>query len=93
MENTFLKYSLMSNFVRERVIRKGSGSTVEGIQQSQFRKIPVTFPASVDEQTKITAKLVKADKRLEQEDDYLNKLSIVKKGLMQDLLTGKVRVN
>lgn len=52
--------------------------------------VPV-FP--LDEQDKIVSILDSQDKRIQKEQSYLNKLQQLKKGLMEDLLTGKVRVN
>ena len=92
MNNDFLKYSLMSNDVRIRIFRKGSGSTVEGIKQSQFRKLEITFPIKIKEQILINEMLNKIINYINKESKYLNKLLELKNGLMQDLLTGQVKV-
>jgi type I restriction enzyme S subunit len=52
-------------------------------------KIPIP---SLSEQNRIAEILAVFDERLEKEEAYLNKILQIKKGLMQDLLTGRVRV-
>lgn len=90
--NSFLKYLLMGISFRSRLFAMGSGSTVEGIKQSTFRKLLVSIPTSLDEQTAIVNTLMEIDSRLDSEAASLAKLMDSKAGLMDDLLTGRVRV-
>lgn len=50
-------------------------------------------PSSKEEQTAIANILTNVDLEIEQQKAYLDKLNEQKKGLMQQLLTGKTRVN
>jgi Restriction endonuclease S subunits len=50
------------------------------------------FPP-LPEQQKIAEILLQIDQTIEKEQQYKEKLQRIKQGLMQDLLTGKVRVN
>ena len=93
MNNDFLKYSLMSNDARVRIFSKGSGSTVEGIKQSQFRKLSITFPVDIKEQSEINRMLNKLNYKINSECSYLDKVLKMKSALMQDLLTGKIMVS
>ncbi len=52
--------------------------------------IPVPNP---EEQREIAKVYELLDSRIQSEEDYLSKLKAIKKGLMQDLLTGRVRVS
>lgn len=52
-------------------------------------KIPVP---PLDEQREIAERLSVVDEKIRQEEEYREKLEELKKGLMQDLLTGKIRV-
>jgi len=45
------------------------------------------------EQHRIVSILSQIDEAIEKEQKYKEKLERIKKGLMEDLLTGKVRVN
>lgn len=50
-------------------------------------------PTSREEQTAIAEILTTSDKEIEKLQNYLEQLQVQKKGLMQQLLTGKIRVN
>ena len=93
MLDSFLKWLLMADGTRKRIFAKGSGSTVEGIKQSVFRRIRVAFPSTIMEQENILHKLVSIESQIDREHENRKKHQLLKTGLMQDLLTGKVRVN
>ena len=90
--NTFLKYLMLGQIFRNRLFALGSGSTVEGIQQSTFRRLLITVPESLAEQERIVQQLTEMDSRINNESHYVAKLKQTKSGLMSDLLTGRVRV-
>ena len=68
------------------------GVAVQGINLGDVRRIPIAFP-SIQEQEEIGHRTEVFERRLSCEQSHLEKLQILKKGLMHDLLTGKVRVN
>ncbi|MCF7960281.1 MAG: restriction endonuclease subunit S [Pirellula sp.] len=92
LDNAFLKYLLMTDSPQRWIRTKGTGSTVEGIKQSVFRRLPVAFPKRVEEQTAIVMRLDSLARQSENEQEAHRKFQLHKIGLMQDLLTGKVRV-
>jgi type I restriction enzyme S subunit len=59
---------------------------------SQFRKRKLKIPESLAEQEAIASILDEADKELQLYEKKLTTLKVQKKGLMQKLLTGEVRV-
>jgi type I restriction enzyme S subunit len=50
LDNTFLKYLLLSGPVQQRIHEKGTGATVKGIKASLLRTIKIAFPQSIEEQ-------------------------------------------
>ena len=68
-----------------------TGSTVKGIRLKELRAIPVKIPP-LPEQKEIASILTSMDKNIEEKQRKLRKTESFKKSLMQDLLTGKVRV-
>lgn len=44
LDNTFLKYLLLSNDVQHQLDGRGTGTTVKGIKQSELRKIELPIP-------------------------------------------------
>jgi len=91
--STWFYYYLISNQMNKYIEQIFTGSTQKFISLSNLREFPILFPKSKDEQQKITNILSKQDEAIEQEEQKLHKLQRVKIALMQDLLTGKVRVN
>ena len=68
--------------------RLGSGSTVSGIQQNELKRIKFDLPP-LSEQNRIVLVLDTWDKSIEKLEQKIQVKKKVKKGLMQDLLTGK----
>ena len=68
------------------------GSTILTIGLPYFKKLRMACPVDLEEQRRIAARLKSADENLFALQRRLSKLRAQKLGLMQDLLTGKVRV-
>ncbi len=93
-ESFFPKYVyhyFESEYFQKIVDMKMSGSSVPHIFQRDMVNLNTPL-FSLPEQHRISEILTTADTYIEKEQTYLNKLQQIKKGLMQDLLTGKVRV-
>lgn len=73
----------------EQHIRKG---TIANLPGSDLLKFKIYVP-SLLEQEKIVSILSEVDKKIEEYENKKQKLEELKKGLMQQLLTGKIRVN
>lgn len=91
IDNEFMKYMLMSNNVQNQLDVLSTGTTAKGINQKNLSKVLIALP-KIEEQRKIASILSSIDKRIEQYKDKKEKLEEVKRGLMQDLLLGKIRV-
>ena len=90
-DTSYIKYYLdrENQFIFS--LATGGGSTFPNITNKDLSNLPCMYP-SLSEQHRIAEILTTADTYIEKEQNYLNKLQQIKKGLMQDLLTGKVRV-
>ena len=62
-----------------------------GISRSEIYSLSVLFP-SLSEQTKIASILSGVDAYIQKNQEYKKKMELLKKGLMQKLLTGQIRV-
>lgn len=69
----------------------GSGSTVMGISLCDFKKIIVNKPPR-PEQIAIAEILSEMDAEIDALDAKLGKVRLVKQGMMQELLTGRIRL-
>ncbi len=88
----YMYYYMMCDDFQTRMLKYSSGSTVKGIQYSQLKEMLIAFPKGIEEQKQIAKILTTQDKKIETEETNLAKLKELKKGLMNDLLRGKVRV-
>lgn len=70
-----------------------AGSNREGLNYQQVRNIIVPYAKSEKERKDIVKLLCASQADIQQSTNKLNKLNRIKTGLMNDLLTGKVRVN
>ncbi|RIV42464.1 restriction endonuclease subunit S [Flagellimonas pelagia] len=69
----------------------GGAGRNKTLGQSEFAKLKIPVP-SIEEQKKIVAVLSEADKEIELLQQQIDTLKKQKKGLMQKLLTGEIRV-
>lgn len=70
----------------------GGAGRNKTLGQSEFAKLKIPVP-SIEEQKKIVAVLSEADREIELLQQQIDTLKEQKKGLMQKLLTGEIRVN
>ena len=92
MNSTFL--SFLFNFPRfnDLLLATKAGS-VQGVINTQVIKELKIFKPNQSEQLRIASILSRADEAIEIEEIYKQKLFALKRGLMEDLLSGTVRVN
>lgn len=88
--NEFLYYLLGTQ--KQRFINLCSGSTFLEISTTQVQNFSIVIPKSKKEQIAIANILMDIDKELGILNQRLTKLNDIKQGLMQDLLTGKIRL-
>lgn len=69
-----------------------SGTGVPTLNRNIVHKEKVTIPKSIQEQKQIAEILSEVDNKIDINKQIKNKLTQFKKGLMQDLLSGRVRV-
>lgn len=69
------------------------GQAVKGINLEEVRKLPIPLPSNVEELELINGMGQSLSQSIKVKLDALSKLQSLKKSLMQDLLTGKVRVS
>ena len=89
--NSFLCQYLNSPTGFSRARGDMDGLAIKRLTLRKIKKILVPVP-SVTEQAEIVLRLTSMDENAAISEAYLDTLQLLKKGLMQDLLTGKVRV-
>lgn len=94
VNDTFLYAVLKSHHLiyLYKSMMEGSINRRGGLRWNPFSTIKIDLP-SLEEQNAIASVLIKADKEIELAKDKLANLQYQKRGLMQQLLTGKKRVS
>lgn len=90
LHNYYLYYWLQNDKPRFEGI--ASGSTIVTIGLQFFKKYRIAHPIDPNEQISIAKVLLKSDETARRFEENLVKLHHLRTALMQDLLTGKVRV-
>ncbi len=68
------------------------GSNYPAINNDDLENVKIIAPDTIEEQKKIAQILSEIDSQLDCNNNYLFNVQEVKRGLMQDLLTGRVCV-
>ena len=88
----YLFYCLLANFGKQQILKKIIGSAQEGINNSFTKGIILPKP-SLPEQTAIANILSKVDEAIESVKKSIAAAERLKKSLMQNLLTGKMKTD
>ena len=88
---SYLEAFLNSPFIKNQIRLRAKQGTVTNLHLEEIREFLVLVPKT-DEQSKILETIQKIENPLKLEQQQLDKLLAMKKGLMQDLLTGNVSV-
>ena len=86
----FAFYLLNSDKVKKQFENNSTGTTINNLSLQSIRNMPVQVP-SIPEQQKISKAISSVDVFIQKIQNKLAQTQILKKSLMQDLLTGKVR--
>ena len=88
----YLMNYLLLDSTKISIGKVAQGSTRFGINLSEVKSLNIPLP-SLSEQKSISTKIFSKDNLIEGNKNILEKYKSLKKSLMQDLLTGKVRVS
>ena len=89
INGTFLSNYITQN--RKQVMQLVSGSTVYHLYGSDMSNFVLSYP-NIDEQNLIVQTLSDMDKEISHLEKKLSKYQLAKQGMMQKLLTGKIRL-
>jgi type I restriction enzyme S subunit len=90
IDSWFLYYQM--RFFKQKYEALGSGSTFLEVSKKDTDKFAILVPNKIEEQRQIRDVLLNIDSAIEKNEQMIMKFNEIKLGLMQDLLTGKVRV-
>ena len=88
----YLFYVLSSEYVKNNIEKVTVGSSQKTLSLANINELKILIP-SIKEQNKISLILSDIDEKIEKYENKKQKLEELKKGLMQQLLSGQIRVN
>jgi type I restriction enzyme S subunit len=91
IDKEFLYYLLIAGDLLTQIFNKVNTGAQGNIGKADFEKATFKKPP-FDEQQLIASRLRAIDNKLQTEQTYLQKMQSIKKGLMEDLLSGKKQV-
>lgn len=91
-EPSFIFQVLMSSAFQTLLSDSATGSTAQGIKRARFEQLSMLLPSEKDEQVAIAKVLSDMDEEIQKLKQRLEKTRRIKKGMMQELLTGKTRL-
>jgi type I restriction enzyme S subunit len=87
----FISYLLSTKYHRKRIISLSQGSTIRHVYASTFSDYKIKLP-SISEQNNIVDILSTLDAEIDEMDRKIKKMRLLKQGMMQELLTGRIRL-
>ena len=90
-DTDFLYYLLGADYVLEQYIQMAAGSSVKNLNKEKVSNIKVSFPDRSEQQA-IASILSDMDSEITALEQKLAKYRQIKQGMMQQLLTGKIRL-
>lgn len=91
-DRDFLYYVLGSEAILQQYKAMASGSSVLNLNKEIVKNVIINCPKSVEEQTRIATILSDMDAEINALESKLEKYRKIKLGMMQNLLTGKIRL-
>ena len=92
VDKMYLFYYLNLPWIQEEIRALAGSTTIPDLNHNDFYSLKFLKPP-LPEQKRIASILSQIDEAIEKEQKYKEKLERIKKGLKEDLLMGKVRVN
>jgi len=90
INNNFLFWALKA--VQSKIMRLRVGSGLPNVQKSALMDFEIIYPSNEKEQEKIAEVLSDMDSEIAALEERLEKAKAIKQGMMQQLLTGKIRL-
>lgn len=88
----FMFYVLESSVFKDFLQQLSAGSTINHLYQKDLVKFDLYVPPTTEEQETITGILFDMDLDIYKLEEKLSKYQKIKQGMMEELLTGKVRL-
>ena len=93
LNGEFIMLQLQLHEINKQFANRANGSTRYGLTIDAIEECHLLVPNDLKEQLAIAERLKAIDNKLQTEQTYLQKMQSIKKGLMEDLLSGRKCLN
>ncbi|WMJ89454.1 restriction endonuclease subunit S [Anaerocolumna sp. MB42-C2] len=93
LDNKFREFCFQTNHIKSQFKFYSVGTKVTGISKANIAKIALVFPTDIKEQRRIAKALSDTDELISALEKLISKKRAIKQGTMQELLTGKHRLD
>jgi type I restriction enzyme, S subunit len=93
MSSDFIVYYLMSEECKKEIDKFNATSSQPNVLVGSLRKFIITYPKDINEQKRIVSAILSIKETIDIDTVLFSSLKALKTGLMQDLLSGRIRVN
>lgn len=88
----FVFYSTLTKYYQDWIVSESARTGQPGVNLQQMKKLQIALPPTIEEQTAIANVLSDMDTEISALETKLTKYRTLKTGMMQQLLTGKIRL-
>lgn len=88
----FVFYSTLTKYYQDWIVSESARTGQPGVNLQQMKKLQIALPPTIEEQTAIANVLSDMDAEISALETKLAKYRTLKTGMMQQLLTGKIRL-
>ena len=88
----FVFYSTLTKYYQDWIVSESARTGQPGVNLQQMKKLQIALPPTIEEQTAIANVLSDMDAEISALETKLAKYRKLKTGMMQQLLTGKIRL-
>jgi type I restriction enzyme S subunit len=88
----YLAFQFQGNGVRQWLLQNSTGTTMPSLNQGILSRVVVALPPTIEEQAAIAGVLIDIDSEITALEAKLTKAGQIKQGMMQELLTGRIRL-
>ena len=90
--NSVFLANYLTNVVKNKIAEITQGITIIHVYGKNLKELEITLPKDLEEQTAIAQILIDMDEEIEEIEKRRDKYLMLKKGMMQKLLTGEIRL-
>ena len=92
LNSKYLFHYFTSSLIKNEIVEHTSVGAQPSLSMTKIRKFKILFPPTIDHQIHIAQILSDMDNEIQEIEKQLQKQKMLKQGMMQSLLTGKIRL-